>query len=87
MGEASRFLRVSVTVFKVLAWISLIIQVALGILLLVSGGPAVPVGGFEVPARVVGVLNCLAGAIYFFLFMFAANLVRVLLDIRQRQGS
>lgn len=82
--SGDRLLRASVTVFKVLAWLSLVLQVVVGLILLVGGGPAVPIGGVDVPARVVGLLNCVAGAVYFFLLMLAAQAIRLLLDIRGR---
>lgn len=76
------FLKGSATVFKVLAWVSLILQVVVGLVLLIGGGQAVPIGGVDVPARVVGILNCVAGGIYFFLWLFLSHIVRLLLDIR-----
>ena len=82
MKQGAGFLKVSVTVFKVLAWVSLVLQVVVGVILLIGGGQAVPIGGVEIPARVVGLLNCLAGGIYFFMLLFVANVVRLLLDIR-----
>ena len=77
-----RFLRVGVTVFKVLAWVSLVIQAILGIVLLITGGAPVTVGGVDVPARVVGVLNCVAAGIYFFMLTLVANVIQLLLDLR-----
>ena len=82
MKQGAGFLKVSVTVFKVLAWVSLELQVVVGVILLIGGGQAVPIGGVEIPARVVGLLSCLAGGIYFFMLLFVANVVRLLLDIR-----
>lgn len=81
-GQAYGLLKKSATVFKVLAWVSLVLQVVVGVFLLIGGGQAVPIGGVDVPARVVGILNCVAGAIYFFLWLFLSQLVRLLLDIR-----
>ena len=87
MGDPVRFLRLSVTVFKVLAWVALGLQVIAGVILLVVGGEPVAiggVGGIELPARVVGVLNFVAAAVYFFLFTLMSHVVRVLLEIRQQ---
>jgi hypothetical protein len=84
MKQGGKFLGVSVTVFKVLAWVSLVLQVAIGVILLIGGGPAVPIGGVNVPARVVGVLNCVAGGMYFFLLLLVANVIRLLLDLREQ---
>ena len=86
MGRDHRLLHVSVTIFKVLAWLSLVIQVGLGVSLLVMGGPAVSVGGLDVPARVVGVLNCLAGAIYFFVLSLISAIITLLLEVREQVG-
>ena len=76
------FLKVSATIFQVLAWVSMVIQVAVGLVVLVTGGSAVPIGGVEVPARAIGVLNCVAGVIYFFLLLLISHVVRVLVEIR-----
>ena len=83
-GSDYGYLRVSVIVFKVLAWLALGLQVVTGVILLVGGGPGVPVGGVEVPARLVGVLNIFAALIYFFLFMFISNVTKLLLDVHAR---
>ena len=77
-----KFLSIGVVVFKVLAWVSLVIQVLLGIILLVTGGAAIPVGGLEVPARVIGLLNCVAAVIYFFILSLIANVIKLLLDLK-----
>ena len=82
MTEPYKFLRVSVMVFRALAWVALVIQVILGVILLIMGGEPVLVGGVDVPARVVGVLNCLAGVIYLFGLSLIATLIQLLLDIR-----
>jgi len=79
--QSTGFLHAGVVVFKVLAWVSLVLQVIVGLVVLVSGGEPVPIGGIEVPARLIGVLNCAAGAIYFFLLSLASHVIRVLLDI------
>lgn len=84
MKERYKFLGVGVVVFKVLAWLSLILQVVVGFVLLISGGPAVAIGGVDVPARVVGILNCVAGVIYLFMLLLVANVIRLLLDIREQ---
>ncbi len=84
MKQPDGMLRIGVSVFKVLAWVSLVVQVLVGLYLLIAGGPAVPVGGIDVPARVVGILNCVAGAIYFFLLCLASNVLQVLVEIRDR---
>ena len=82
--SGEKFLGVSVVVFKVLAWVSLVLQVVVGLILIVGGGEPVPIGGVDVPARLVGILNCVAGAIYFFMLLLAAHVIRVLLELRSR---
>ena len=79
-----KFLRVSVKIFKVLAWLSLVIQVVTGVILLVVGGDPVLIGGVNVPARVVGVLNFIVAVVYFFSLWLMASLIRLWLDIRER---
>ncbi len=84
MKNGRAFLRKSATVFAVLAWVTLGIQVVVGLIVLVVGGPAVPIGGAEIPARVIGVLNFVAAAIYWFLFMFISTMTRVLLEVHSQ---
>lgn len=79
--QSEGFLRVSATIFKVLAWVALILQAVMGLILVIGGGPAVPIGGIDVPARVVGVLNLLAAVIYWFLFSFIAKVTQLLIDV------
>lgn len=81
MKDSRKFVQVGTTVLTVLAWVSLALQVAVGLILLIGGGVSVPIGGVDVPARLVGLLNCLAGAIYFFMLSFFAHVVRLLLAI------
>lgn len=87
MGQTYKFLRTSITVFKVLAWVSLALQVITGVILLVVGGEPVLIGGINVPARVVGVLNFIVAIVYFFSLWLMANLIRLWLDIRERAGG
>ena len=79
-----KFLRVSVTVFKVLAWLAVVFQVATGFILLIGGGDPLLIGGIELPARLVGILNFVAAAVYFFSFWLMSSVLRLLLDIRER---
>ncbi|MBI1992597.1 MAG: hypothetical protein HYY59_01045 [Candidatus Omnitrophica bacterium] len=81
MKDGTAFLGRSATVFAVLAWVSLVIQVFVGLAVLIMGGPPVPIGGAEIPARLIGVLNFVAAAIYWFLFTFLSKTTRLLLDI------
>jgi hypothetical protein len=84
MASSYPFLRTSIVIFKVLAWLSLAVQAITGLILLIGGGDPVLIGGLEVPARLVGVLNFVAAAVYFFSLWLMANLLRLLLDIRDR---
>lgn len=84
MAQPYRFVRVSVTVFKVLACVSAAVQVATGVILLVSGGDPVFIGGQEIPARLVGGLNFLAAGVYFFSLWLMSSVLKLLLDIRGR---
>jgi hypothetical protein len=80
-------LKVSAVVFRVLAWVALALQVVAGLILLIAGGEPVAiggVGGFELPARVVGILNFVAAAVYFCTFWFLSAVVQVLLEIRSQ---
>ena len=83
-GKPYHFLRVSVTVFKVLAWVAFVFQAVTGLILVIVGGEPVFLGGIELPARVVGILNFVAAGIYVFSLWLIASLVRLLLDIRER---
>ena len=83
MGKSYKFLRVSAVAFKVLAWLALAVQVITGLILVVGGGPPVVIGGAEVPARVVGILNFVAAGMYFFSLWLMSNLIQLLLDIRE----
>ena len=84
MKRPEGFLELSIVIFKILAWVSLVVQVVVGIIVLVVGGEPVPIGGVDVPARLVGLLNCLAGAVYFFLMLLVAKIIRLLLEIHRK---
>ena len=84
MKRPEGFLELGIVIFKVLAWVSLVVQVVVGIIVLVVGGEPVPIGGVDVPARLVGLLNCVAGAMYFFVLLLVARVIRVLLEIHKK---
>ena len=84
MKRPEGFLELSTVIFKVLAWLSLVIQVVVGVIVLVVRGDPVPIDGIDVPARVVGLLNCVAGVVYFFLLLLVAKVIRLLLDIHRK---
>jgi len=76
MEKRDKFLKVGSVIFKVLAWIALILGVVSCIVILVGGGTP------EAP-RVTSLIGLLLGAIYFFLFYTAGCVIRVLLDIKE----
>ena len=83
MSQPYPFLRASVKIFRVLAWVALGIPVVTGVILIVVGGEPVLWGGIDLPARVVGLLNVVAGALYFFSMWLVSDLLQLLLDIRE----
>ena len=87
MGPSYKFLRVSVVVFKVLAWLALAVQSITGLMLIITGGEPVVVGGVDIPARVVGVLNFVAAGLYFYSMWLISSLVKLWLDIRENLPS
>ncbi|MBI3021261.1 MAG: hypothetical protein HYY59_04600 [Candidatus Omnitrophica bacterium] len=84
MRQGTAFLRKSATVFSVLAWASMVIQTLAGLYMLVFGGEPVPIGDASIPARAASVLVFAGAALNWFLFMFAAKLTQVLLDIHSQ---
>ena len=84
MTQPYKFLQVSTVVFKVLAWIALVVQVLTGLVLVVRGGEPVLIAGTELPVRLVGLLNFLTAALYFFSFWLMSSVIRLLLDIRRQ---
>lgn len=84
MPQPVKFLQISVTVFKVLAWLALGFQVVTGLILIVVGGEPVFFGGIELPARAVGFLGFLTAAMHFFALWLMSCLIQVVLEIRQK---
>jgi hypothetical protein len=82
--KSSDFAGIGAKVFTVLAWVSLGVQLIVGLIVLVMGGPPVPIGGADIPARLIGILNVIAAAIYWFLFMFIASVTRLLVDLHRQ---
>lgn len=68
------FLKVSSKVFKILAWTAAILGTLGFIIILVSGGTP------EAP-RFTSVLALAVGAIYFFIFYTASEIIKLLLDL------
>ena len=86
MARSYKFLRVSTTVFKVLAWVAVAFQVVTGMILIIQGGEPVAIGNLELPVRVVGLLNFVAAGLYFFSFWLMKSVIQLSLDIRERQA-
>ena len=86
MAQSYKFLHVSTTVFKVLAWVAVAFQVVTGMILVIQGGEPVSIGNLELPVRVVGLLNFVAAGLYFFSFWLMKSLLQLLLDIREHQA-
>ena len=84
MAQPYQFLRVSVVVFTVLAWVVAGLQVITGLILVIGGGEPVFIGGLAIPARVVGILNFVAAALYFFFLWLLRALILLLLEIREQ---
>ena len=83
MTKPYKFLRISATVFQVLAWVALAVQIVTGLILVINGGEPVVIAGNDIPARLVGVLNFVAAAMYFFSLFLMSKLIQLLLDIRE----
>ena len=79
--KGKKLIGIGATVFWVLAWVALVLQVGMGIVLLIMGGDAVPLGGVDIPARLVGALNLVAAVVYWFMFLLASAVLRLLMDI------
>ena len=84
MAKSYKFLHLSVTVFRILAYVALVVQVGAGLVLVVTGGDPVVIGNIDVPARVVGILNFVAAALYFFSLRLVSHVIQLLLEIRER---
>lgn len=83
-AKSMKFLQVSVTVFKVLAWVVLVLETLAGLNFLIRGGDPFVIGDYEIPARLVGVMNFVAAGTYFFSFWLVSTLIQLLLDIRKQ---
>ncbi|MFH0732892.1 MAG: hypothetical protein V2A72_08270 [Candidatus Omnitrophota bacterium] len=82
-----RFLNIARNVFKVLAWLVLVIGIVVGIIVLVTGGA--PAGtnmpnGTPIPQtpRAAGVVFVIMGALYFMILYTIAEVIGLLLDIK-----
>lgn len=77
MDKSHKFLGTSCTIFKVLAWISVALGIIAALVIFIGGGtPDAP--------RSTGFIGLLLGAIYFFIFFTASEVIAVLLDIHNK---
>ena len=81
MIQDYKLIGIGVVVFKVLAWVALVLQLGVGVYLLIAGGEPVLVNNIEVPARVFGILSFVQGVIVFFMFTLLSVVLRLLLDL------
>ncbi len=74
MGEKYKFLKIGVTIFKVMAWVSVAVGVISALVIFIGGGTvAAP--------RSTGFVGLLLGLVYFFIFTVASEVIALLLDI------
>ena len=80
MAKSYGFLKAASTIFKVLAWVILVLLVVVGIATVVTGGtPDVP--------RWTGLIFLALGAWSFFQLFTFSSLIRLLLDVATRSSS
>jgi hypothetical protein len=77
MDKKYKLLEVGSMVFKVLSWISLAIGVVAAIVIFIGGGTP------EAP-RATGFIGLLLGVVYCFIFLVAAEVIALLLEIRSK---
>ena len=80
MEKTYKFLGISATIFKVLAWVSLVLGFVAAIVIFIGGGTP------EAP-RLTGLVGILLGIVYFFIFLTAAEVITLLLDIGTKCGK
>ena len=80
MAKSYGFLNAASTIFKVLAWVALVLLVVVGIATVVTGGTQ------EVPRWTGLIFLVLGGWSFFQLFTFS-SLIRLLLDIANKSNS
>jgi hypothetical protein len=77
MDKKYKLLEVSSIVFKALSWISLAVGVVAAIVIFIGGGTP------EAP-RATGFIGLLLGVVYCFIFLVAAEVIALLLEIRSK---
>ena len=79
-----KFLKIARIIFKILAWVVLGLSVITGLIVLITGAPAVtPPGAEAVPqARAAGLIFILMGGFYFLLLFTISEIIGLLLDMK-----
>jgi hypothetical protein len=77
MDKKYKLLEVGSLVFKVLSWVSLAVGIVAAIVIFVGGGTP------EAP-RATGFIGLLLGIVYCFIFLVAAEVITLLLEIRSK---
>jgi hypothetical protein len=77
MSKDYKILEVSVVVFRVLSWVSLAIGTIAAIVIFIGGGTP------EAP-KTTGFIGLLLGIVYFFSFIIAAEIIKLLLEVRSK---
>lgn len=75
--DTYKFLKLASTLFKVLAWVSVVVGVVSAVVIFIGGGTP------EAP-RTTGLIGLLLGIVYLFVFLTASEVITLLLDIRSK---
>ena len=89
MAQPYQVLKIGRMTLLVLAYIVAAVNLVAGIKLLVSGGPAIPLGegGPELPARLFGMIGILISAPLSFVLLYVpSGMIHVLLELRAQKG-
>lgn len=77
MDKNYGFLRLAVSIFKVLAWVGVALGIVSSITILVGAGTP------ETP-RWMGAVALIVGAVYLFIFLVASEIIKLLLEIKEK---
>lgn len=77
MDKDYKFLKIGSVIFKVMAWVSVVVGVISAIVIFIGGGTP------EAP-RITGFVGLLLGLVYFFIFFIASEVIALLLDVRNK---
>ena len=77
MEKTYKLLSVSAVIFKILAWLSLVIGIVSSVIIFIGGGtPDAP--------RTTGFIGILLGVVYFFVSFTVSEVITLLLDMSSR---